>query len=103
LQSSGPGASPGRIEWENAAVYVCLCNGLTERDIRAAARSLADSTGSGSVDEVYRRLGGAPVCCACIETAQAIIQGLPIIDGRPILDRNTFEANEPELAVADAA
>jgi bacterioferritin-associated ferredoxin len=73
-------------------VYVCLCNGLTERDIRSAARS-----GAASVDEVYRRLGGAPICCCCVDTAQAII------DGRPIGAETPCEPALAVLAVADAA
>ena len=51
-------------------MYVCLCNGLTESQIRAAARA-----GAASVDEAYRRLGGEPVCRCCVETAEAVIQG----------------------------
>jgi bacterioferritin-associated ferredoxin len=51
-------------------LYVCFCNGLTERDIRAAARA-----GAVSVEDAYRRLGGEPVCRCCIEAAEAVIEG----------------------------
>ena len=51
-------------------MYVCLCNGLTEKDIRAAARA-----GAASVEDAYRRLGGEPICRCCVETAEALIDG----------------------------
>ncbi len=84
-------------------MYVCLCNGLTERDIRAAARNLAGATGAASVDEVYRRLGAAPICCCCVETAQAIVDGRAIIEGVPVGAEAPCETALSILAVADAA
>jgi bacterioferritin-associated ferredoxin len=43
-------------------MYVCVCNGLTSRDVRAAARK-SPSTGG-----VYRALGVQPRCGKCIPT-----------------------------------
>jgi bacterioferritin-associated ferredoxin len=52
-------------------MYVCLCNGLTERQVRRAA-----STGTGSPEEVYRSLGTAPKCGKCIPTVECILREL---------------------------
>ena len=41
-------------------MYVCLCNGFTERDVH---RALAE--GARSPAKVYRVLGSAPQCGRC--------------------------------------
>jgi bacterioferritin-associated ferredoxin len=62
-------------------MYVCICNGLTDRQIRACA----DSPGC-SVEAVYQRLGVRPKCGRCVPMARAIVAGAGGIDRD--LDRN---------------
>jgi bacterioferritin-associated ferredoxin len=49
-------------------MYVCLCNGYRERDIREAV-----VRGARTVDEIYSQLGQAPCCGACVPYAEALI------------------------------
>ena len=42
-------------------MYVCLCNGLTDRDVRNSAES-----GGCSVAMVYRSHGCEPQCGKCV-------------------------------------
>ncbi len=52
-------------------MYVCLCNGFTDRQIRRAA-----AAGEGSARAIYRSLGGAPRCGKCISTVEGILRDL---------------------------
>lgn len=49
-------------------MYVCICNGFREREVREAALC-----GARSVDEAYALLGAAPCCGSCIPCAETII------------------------------
>ena len=49
-------------------MFVCLCNGYTDTQIREAAAGCA-----GAVDCVYEHLGAAPRCRGCVEMAGEII------------------------------
>ena len=49
-------------------MYVCICNGYREREVREAALR-----GARSVDEAYALLGSAPCCGSCIPCAESII------------------------------
>lgn len=51
-------------------MYVCLCNGYRESDLR----EMADQ-GVGCAREAYRRLGNGPNCGRCLDCAQEIIDG----------------------------
>jgi bacterioferritin-associated ferredoxin len=51
-------------------MYVCVCNGITDRELAGVARE-----GVGSAAEAYQRLGGAPVCGRCLDHAQMVIDG----------------------------
>jgi bacterioferritin-associated ferredoxin len=51
-------------------MYVCVCNGLTSRQVRAAA---ADCSSTGGV---YRALGVAPQCGKCIPTIRDTINAV---------------------------
>ncbi len=51
-------------------MYVCVCNGLTTRQIRDAAATCSSTGG------VYRSLGVAPQCGKCIPTIRAAIQAV---------------------------
>jgi len=48
-------------------MYVCVCNGLTTRQVRAAAATCSSTGG------VYRALGVAPQCGKCIPTIRATV------------------------------
>lgn len=49
-------------------MIVCVCNALTEDEVRCAARN-----GSACPRSAYRALGCEPQCCACLEYAREII------------------------------
>lgn len=48
-------------------MYVCVCNGLTTRQVRNAAATCSSTGG------VYRALGVAPQCGKCIPTIRATV------------------------------
>lgn len=50
-------------------MYVCVCNGLTERDVRTAARSC----GRRDPKDIYGHLGCAVACGACVPHARSVI------------------------------
>jgi bacterioferritin-associated ferredoxin len=50
-------------------MYVCLCNGITENQIRDAVFGGADS-----LPELRRGLGVASSCGRCADCAQQVIQ-----------------------------
>jgi bacterioferritin-associated ferredoxin len=49
-------------------MYVCICHGHRERDIREAAKS-----GLRRARDVYRHLGKPPQCGRCLEVAARVI------------------------------
>jgi bacterioferritin-associated ferredoxin len=49
-------------------MIVCVCNRLTESDVRKAARA-----GSTTPEKAYARLGCEPQCGCCLDYAQDII------------------------------
>jgi len=49
-------------------VYVCICNGVTEHDIRRAAEA-----GCGSMSELTMRTGCGACCGTCVDTACALL------------------------------
>lgn len=49
-------------------MFVCICNGITERQIRAAI-----DEGASSVPELAARLGVASGCGCCAEFAASLI------------------------------
>jgi bacterioferritin-associated ferredoxin len=49
-------------------MYVCICNGHRESDIRAAAE-----TGLRCAREIYRHLGKPARCGRCLEVAAAVV------------------------------
>jgi bacterioferritin-associated ferredoxin len=50
-------------------VYVCICNGVTERQIREAA-----ANGVRNVAELTMRTGCGASCGSCIDTAVALLE-----------------------------
>ena len=50
-------------------MFICICNGHRESDIRDAARQ-----GLRSAPEIYRRLGKPVRCGRCLEVATQVIE-----------------------------
>lgn len=50
-------------------MYVCICNAITEKDLRAEAMR-----SPGDADAVYRALGKEPMCGMCIDEAERVIE-----------------------------
>ncbi|HZP66333.1 MAG TPA: (2Fe-2S)-binding protein [Rudaea sp.] len=50
-------------------MYVCLCNGVTERAIREAA-----AEGVRSLPELQRRTGCASTCGSCADLAEQVLR-----------------------------
>jgi bacterioferritin-associated ferredoxin len=50
-------------------MYVCICNGITERAIREAAAS-----GVRTLAELSRRTGCSDCCGTCADLAQEILE-----------------------------
>ena len=51
-------------------MYVCICNAITERDVRAQV-----SQGCRSVAQVYRGLNCKPQCCKCVDDIRRVVDG----------------------------
>lgn len=49
-------------------MYVCLCNGYRDSDLRRVAHA-----GAGDVVAVYQALGAGPCCGQCLDMAQDIV------------------------------
>ena len=49
-------------------MYVCICNGVTDREIRQAAEA-----GCRTMAELTMRTGAGSTCGSCIEMATAIL------------------------------
>ena len=50
-------------------MYVCVCNGHSDRDIRRAARS-----GLRCARTIYAQLGKPLRCGRCLQTAEQVVQ-----------------------------
>ena len=68
-------------------MYVCICNGVTERDIRQAAEA-----GCRSLPELTMRTGCGATCGSCLEAAAALLEqarserelSLPVLQAEPL-------------------
>lgn len=60
-------------------MYVCLCNGISDRQIREVV-----DRGAASLDEVQAYLPVANCCGRCEDTAQEVIDGHRESAARPI-------------------
>jgi bacterioferritin-associated ferredoxin len=49
-------------------MIVCVCNAITEDEVREVARA-----GASCPYNAYARLGCEPQCCCCLDYAQEII------------------------------
>lgn len=60
-------------------MYVCICNGITEKAVREAA-----TAGVSSLAELTMRTGCAATCGSCADTAEAILrEAQPRVASRP--------------------
>ena len=50
-------------------MYVCLCNSITDREIRRAAKN-----GAGNLYELQQSLGVATNCGTCAQMAEEILR-----------------------------
>jgi bacterioferritin-associated ferredoxin len=50
-------------------VYVCVCNAVTDREIRACA-----DLGCRTVDDLRQRIGVASCCGRCAPTAEQVLR-----------------------------
>jgi bacterioferritin-associated ferredoxin len=53
-------------------MYICLCNGITDRDIRRVAGAC-----DGSVARIYQGLGCTPQCGKCVPVVREMLAALP--------------------------
>ena len=74
-------------------VYVCLCNGVTERDVRQAA-----SAGCRTMPELTMRTGCGASCGSCVAMATDLLH-----DARQAEHRSTIEDLLPVQAMSHAA
>lgn len=49
-------------------MFICICNAIREKDIRATARRHA-----GNAEEIYGRMGFKPQCRQCLDDAEDVI------------------------------
>lgn len=50
-------------------MYVCICNGITDQDIRDAA-----AAGCGSMTELTMRTGAGACCGSCVDLAASLLE-----------------------------
>jgi bacterioferritin-associated ferredoxin len=50
-------------------VYVCICNGVTDHDIRRAAEA-----GCRTMAELTMRTGAGATCGSCVDMATALLE-----------------------------
>ena len=53
-------------------MYVCICNAITERELRKAAKD-----GTRCVQTLYARMGVEPKCGSCLEYAVDLLAEEP--------------------------
>ncbi|MDB5406252.1 MAG: BFD-like (2Fe-2S)-binding protein [Rhodospirillales bacterium] len=59
-------------------MYICLCNGFTDRQVRSSAE-----TGSASVSQVYKALGCAPKCGKCVPMVREMLKSVGMLPTEP--------------------
>lgn len=50
-------------------MYICICNAITEREVRECARG-----GAFSIDELSSKLGLGAGCGRCLECASSLLE-----------------------------
>jgi len=72
-------------------MYVCLCNGYRESELRDMARQ-----GHSVAEEAYRAMGDGPCCGHCVDFAQEILD-------EERAASPAVEMASPDVMVGDAA
>ncbi len=49
-------------------MYVCICNAIREKDLRAAARCCRDGA-----ESIYTAMGRPPQCRQCLDEAEDVL------------------------------
>ncbi|RAU20983.1 bfd domain-containing protein (2fe-2S)-binding domain-containing protein [Paramagnetospirillum kuznetsovii] len=49
-------------------MYVCLCHGFTDRQVRAAI-----TEGAGNANQVFRQFNAKPRCGKCVSTVRELV------------------------------
>jgi len=62
------GAGPIPVRQQKPAVYVCICNGVTDHQIREAA-----GNGCSTVAELTMRTGCGSTCGSCLDMAAELL------------------------------
>jgi bacterioferritin-associated ferredoxin len=61
-------------------MYVCLCNALTDRDVRSQCEECCSST----VAMIYRSLGTRPKCGKCVPLVREILRKVVEVGAEPV-------------------
>ncbi|GAB2507320.1 (2Fe-2S)-binding protein [Lysobacter humi (ex Lee et al. 2017)] len=61
------------------AMYVCICNGVTDRQIRQAAEA-----GCRTMSELTMRTGAGATCGSCVEMATALLDEVQAMRDLPL-------------------
>jgi bacterioferritin-associated ferredoxin len=77
-------------------MYVCLCNGYRDAEIREVAES-----GLRCVKEVYLTLGNGPCCGSCLDYAQDIVDSVHGGAEAPSVDDPQERADDALLIAAE--
>ena len=70
---------PGSTAWV-PPVYVCICNGITDHQVRDVA-----AAGCRSVAELTMRTGAGAGCGSCLELAAQILEEANSANALPVL------------------
>ncbi len=54
-------------------MYICICNGIREDELRRAAAATASGQ-HGGVEAIYARMGKRPQCRQCLDDAEDIVR-----------------------------
>ena len=60
-------------------MYVCICNGVTDRQIREAA-----AAGCTTVAELTMRTGAGANCGSCVDMAMDVLQAAQPVSREPL-------------------
>ena len=77
-------------------MYVCLCNGYRDSEIREVAES-----GVRCAQEVYLTLGNGPCCGTCLDCAQEIVDSVHTSGEAPALPVNDDSPADGVLLAAE--
>jgi len=66
-------------------MYVCLCNGVTDREIREVA-----AAGCKSLPELTMRTGCGATCGSCLDMAQQILDEVHAALDVPVLSQQAL-------------